>query len=127
MWGGAFSPANVMFDKLAAEERRYDELTRLLSTAEVQADPNEMRKHSKALAELEPLVEKYREYKGVASELAQAEEMLAGTDADMRELAKEELKSLTARRDTMLAELKVLLIPKDPNDSKNVMLEIRAG
>jgi peptide chain release factor 1 len=116
-----------MLDKLAAEERRYDELTRLLSTAEVQADPNEMRKHSKALAELEPLVEKYREYKGVASELAQAEEMLAGTDADMRELAKEELKSLTPKRDAIVGELKILLIPKDPNDQKNVVLEIRAG
>src|SRR6185436_3897615 len=116
-----------MFDKLAAEEKRYDDLTGLLSTAEVQADPNEMRKHAKALAELEPLVEKYREYKSVASEIAQAEEMLAGNDADMRDLAKEELKSLTARRDAMVAELKILLIPKDPNDSKNVVLEIRAG
>jgi peptide chain release factor 1 len=116
-----------MFDKLAAEEKRYDDLTGLLSTAEVQADPNEMRKHAKALAELEPLVEKYREYKGVASEISQAEEMLAGNDADMRDLAKEELKSLNARRDTMLAELKVLLVPKDPNDQKNVVLEIRAG
>src|SRR5437762_8848021 len=116
-----------MFDKLTSEENRYDELTRLLSTAEVQADPNEMRKHAKALAELEPLVEKFREYKVVASEIAQAEEMVGGSDADMRELAKEELKSLTARRDTLLADLKVLLIPKDPNDQKNVMLEIRAG
>src|ERR1041385_641137 len=101
-----------MFDKLAAEEKRYDELTRLLSTAAVQADPNEMRKHAKALAELEPLVEKYREHKIVASEIAQAEEMVAGSDADMRELAKEELKSLTARRDGLVAELKILLIPK---------------
>jgi peptide chain release factor 1 len=116
-----------MFDKLTAEENRYDELTRLLSTAEVQADSNEMRKHAKALAELEPLVEKYREYKIVASEIAQAEEMVAGNDADMRDLAKEELKSLNARRDAMLADLKILLIPKDPNDQKNVMLEIRAG
>src|SRR5215468_3469758 len=116
-----------MFDKLTAEEKRYDELTRLLSTAEVQADPNEMRKHSKALSELEPLVEKYREYKGVASEIAQAEEMLAGADVDMRELAKEELKSLTPRREAIVSELKVLLIPKDPNDQKNVVLEIRAG
>ena len=116
-----------MFDKLAAEEKRYDELTHLLSTVEVQADPNEMRKHSKALAELEPLVEKYREYKGVASEIAQAEEMLTGADADMRELAKEELKSLTPKRDAMVSDLKLLLIPKDPNDQKNVVLEIRAG
>ncbi|HXD74377.1 MAG TPA: peptide chain release factor 1 [Vicinamibacterales bacterium] len=116
-----------MFDKLAAEEKRYDELTHLLSTAEVQADPNEMRKHAKALAELEPLVEKYREYKIVASEIAQAEEMAAGSDADMRELAKEELKSLGARRDALVADLKILLVPKDPNDQKNVVLEIRAG
>jgi peptide chain release factor 1 len=116
-----------MFDKLHAEESRYDQLTQLLSTAEVQADPNEMRKHSKALAELEPLVEKFREYKTVASELAQAEEMLVGNDADMRELAREELRSLTPRRDALVAELKTLLIPKDPNDQKNVVLEIRAG
>ena len=116
-----------MFDKLAAEEKRYDELTGLLSTAAVQADPNEMRKHAKALAELEPLVEKYREYKTVASEIAQSEEMVAGSDPDMRELAKEELKSLNARRDALVADLKILLIPKDPNDERNVLLEIRAG
>ena len=85
-----------MFDKLTAEENRYDELSRLLSTAEVQADPNELRKNAKALSDLEPLVEKYREYKIVAAEIAQAEEMVAGNDADMRDLAKEELKSLTA-------------------------------
>jgi peptide chain release factor 1 len=116
-----------MFDKLAAEENRYDELTRLLSTAAVQADPNELKKHAKALAELEPLVEKYREYKTVAAEIAQAEEMAAGSDPDMRELAKEELKSLSARREAIVADLKVLLVPKDPNDQKNVVLEIRAG
>ena len=116
-----------MFDKLISEENRYDELSRLLSTAEVQADPQEMRKKAKALAELEPLVETYRAYKIVASEIEQAEEMLAGSDPDMRALAKEELKSLTATRDTMIAEMKILLIPKDPNDQKNVMLEIRAG
>src|SRR5205814_5458306 len=104
-----------MFDKLTSEENRYEELSRLLGTAEVQADPNEMRKHAKALAELEPLVERYRDYKLVTSELAQAEEMVNGSDPDMRELAKEELKSLTAKRDALLAELKILLIPKDPN------------
>src|ERR1700704_4745817 len=103
-----------MCDKLPAEEHRYEELSRLLSTAEVQADSNEMRKHAKALAELEPLVQRFREYKIVASEFAQAEEMANGADADMRELAKEELKSLTAKRDALLAELKILLIPKDP-------------
>ena len=116
-----------MIDKLSSEEARYEELSRLLSTAAVQADPQEMRKHAKALAELEPLVEKFREYKAVIAEVTQAEEMLAGNDADMRDLAKEELKSLTVRRDALVAEMKILLIPKDPNDQKNVMLEIRAG
>jgi peptide chain release factor 1 len=116
-----------MFDKLTAEEQRYEDLTRLLGTTEVQSDSSEYRKHAKALAELEPLVERYREYKAVTHDLAGAEELAASTDADMRELAKEELKSLTARRDTLIGELKILLVPKDPNDEKNVVLEIRAG
>ena len=116
-----------MFDKLLAEESRYEELSSLLSTVEVQNDSNEIRKHSKALAELEPLVEKFRQYKSVVQEITHAEELANGADADMRELAKEELKSLTAKRDGFIAELKILLIPKDPNDEKNVVLEIRAG
>jgi peptide chain release factor 1 len=116
-----------MFDKLTAEEHRYEDLMRLLGTAEVQSDPSEYRKHAKALADVEPLVHRFREYKAIVRDLAQTEELALSGDADMRELAKEELKSLTARRDAALAELKVLLIPKDPNDEKNVMLEIRAG
>jgi peptide chain release factor 1 len=98
-----------------------------LGTSEVQSDAAEYRKHAKALAEVEPLVEKYREYKAVANDLRGAEELAASSDPDMRELAKEELKSLAARRDALVAELKILLIPKDPNDEKNVILEIRAG
>jgi peptide chain release factor 1 len=116
-----------MFDKLLSEEMRYEELSRLLSTVEVQSDSNEIRKHSKALAELEPLVERFREYKAIAQEIAQAEDLANGADADMRDLAKEELKSLTVRRDRLIADLKILLVPKDPNDEKNVVLEIRAG
>src|SRR6516164_5974901 len=105
-----------MFDKLSAEEARYEELMRLLGTGEVQSDPNLYRKHAKALAEVEPLVERFREYKTIAQEIAQTEELAGTGDSDMRELAKEELKSLTARRDALVAELKVLLVPKDPND-----------
>jgi len=116
-----------MFDKLLAEELRYEELSSLLSTVEVQNDSNEIRKHSKALAELEPLVEKFRQYKTIVQEITHAEDLANGADADMRDLAKEELKSLTAKRDVIVAELKVLLVPKDPNDEKNVVLEIRAG
>ncbi len=116
-----------MFDKLDAEEQRYEDLTHLLGTNEVQSDASAYRKHAKALAEIETLVERYREYKVVAHDVAQTEELMAGGDADMRDLAREELKSLLVRRDALVAELKVLLIPKDPNDEKNVMLEIRAG
>ena len=116
-----------MFDKLAAEERRYEELMHLLGTAEVQSDPAEYRKHAKALAEVEPLIERFREYKAVVQDITQTEELAAAGDADMRELAKEELRALVTHRDALLVELKILLVPKDPNDAKNVMLEIRAG
>jgi peptide chain release factor 1 len=116
-----------MFDKLAAEEQRYEQLMARLGTTEVQSDAAEYRKHAKALAEVEPLVETFREYKAVANDIRGAEELAASGDADMRELAKEELKALTTRRDALVAELKILLIPKDPNDEKNVILEIRAG
>jgi peptide chain release factor 1 len=116
-----------MFDKLAAEEQRYEDLMRLLGTTEVQGDSSVYRKHSKALAEIEPLVRTFREYRTVLHDVAQTEELASAGDPDMRELAREELKSLVARRDALLADLKILLIPKDPNDDKNVMLEIRAG
>jgi peptide chain release factor 1 len=116
-----------MLDKLIAEEKRYEELTRLLSTNEVQSDQAEYRKHAKALAEVEPLVERFRDYQAIARDVAQTEELAAGADADMRELAREELKALVVRRDAIVAELKIMLVPKDPNDAKNVILEIRAG
>src|SRR5215212_7057680 len=116
-----------MFDKLATEEQRYEELMRLLGTSEVQSEPQEYRKHAKALAEVEPLIQRFREYKAVVHDIAGAEELANGGDADMRDLAKDELKSLYTRRDALLEEIKILLIPKDPNDEKNVILEIRAG
>jgi peptide chain release factor 1 len=116
-----------MFDKLASEEARYEDLMRLLGTSQVQSDPSEYRKHAKALSELEPLIERYREYKSTIQSIAQTEELAAGGDADMKELAREELKSLAIKRDALVGELKLLLVPKDPNDEKNVVLEIRAG
>src|ERR671912_693117 len=116
-----------MFDKLATVESRYDELMTRLGTGEVQSDPAEYRKAAKTLSELEPLVQKYREYKVVQKDFEGAEELVKETDADMRELAEEELKALNTRREALLQELKVLLVPRDPNDEKNVILEIRAG
>jgi len=116
-----------MFDKLATEEQRYEELMRLLGTSEVQSEPAEYRKHAKALAEVEPLIQKFREYKALVRDIAETEELAAAGDPDMRDLAREELKSLVVRREALIGEMKILLIPKDPNDEKNVMLEIRAG
>src|SRR5262249_28631189 len=116
-----------MFDKLGAEEQRYEQLMARRGTSEVQGDAAEYPTHAKALAEVEPVVEKFREYKSVAADIAGAEELASAGDAEMRDLAREELKSLTARRDAIVGELKILLIPKDPNDEKNVVLEIRAG
>jgi peptide chain release factor 1 len=116
-----------MFDKLAAVERQYEGIMQLLGSAELQSDQSEYRKQAKALSDLEPLVERFRDYKTLVRDIAQTEELASSADADMRELAQEELKSLVSRRDALVAELKTLLIPKDPNDQKNVVLEIRAG
>ena len=114
-----------MFDKLAATEAKYDQLMAEMADPSVQGDTATFRSHSKALAEIQPLVEAFREYKEVISQITAAEELLQ--DPDMRELAQEELGALTAERDRLLAEIKILLVPKDPNDEKNVVLEIRAG
>ena len=116
-----------MFDKLSTVESQYEDLMARLGTSEVQSDASEYRKAAKTLSDLEPLVQKFREYKQVERDLAGAQELVRGSDAEMRELAQEELKDLEQRRETMLGELRVLLIPKDPNDDRNVILEIRAG
>jgi peptide chain release factor 1 len=116
-----------MFDKLRSVESRYDELSTQLGTPEIQSDAAKYQKAAKALAEIEPLVQKYREYKRVEQDIAGAEELIKSGDADMRDLAQEELTAKQAEREALVHELKVLLIPKDPNDEKNVILEIRAG
>src|SRR5947207_229128 len=116
-----------MLDKLNSIEANYEELMALLASPSVQSNPAEYRKHSKALSDMQPLVERFREYKTVVKEAAQAEELAKSGDADMRDLATEELRGLEQRRDTLLAEMRQLLVPKDPNDQKNVVLEIRAG
>jgi peptide chain release factor 1 len=114
-----------MFDKLAAVESRYDQLSGEMADPAVQADTAKFRAHSKAVAEMQPLVDAYREYKDVTAQIQATGELL--NDPDMRELAQEELRTLEGRRDTLLAEIRILLVPKDPNDEKNVILEIRAG
>ena len=116
-----------MFDKLTTTEQQYEDLLVRLGSANLQNDPAEYRKHAKALSEIEPLVERFREYKVVTRYIAQTEDLASHGDPDMRELAQEELRALAARRDRLASELKALLVPKDPNDEKNVVLEIRAG
>ncbi|MGE0359546.1 MAG: peptide chain release factor 1 [Vicinamibacterales bacterium] len=116
-----------MFDKLASVEQRYETLAAAMASPAVQSDANEYRKQAKALAEIEPLVLAYREYQKVVAEIGQAGELAGGGDAEMAALAAEELTGLEARREALLGEIRVLLLPKDPNDEKNVILEIRAG
>jgi peptide chain release factor 1 len=116
-----------MLDKLTALESRYDKLMTLISDPAVQADPAEYRTHTKALSEIQETVDVYRQYKVVLDELTQAQELATAGDAEMKALADEELRTLTPKREAMEAELRVLLTPRDPNDEKNVMLEIRAG
>ena len=116
-----------MFDKLQTIDARYDELMALISDAAVQADQNQYRTYSKALSDIRPIVEQFRDYKALLKEISQAEELAEGNDADIRELAAKELATLTTRRAELLAEIKALMLPKDPNDEKNVVLEIRAG
>jgi peptide chain release factor 1 len=114
-----------MFDKLAAVELKYDQMMAEMAEPAVQADAAKFRSHSKAVADMQPLVDKFREYKDVVAQINATEGLLA--DPDMRELAQEEMRQLEERRDALLVEIKILLVPKDPNDAKNVVLEIRAG
>ena len=116
-----------MFDKLKAVEERYDKLMALVSDAAIQANPSEYRTHAKALSEIQPLVEKFREYKATVAETVQIKELTSGDDPELRELARQELTDLNERGDALLSEIKVLLLPKDINDDRNVVLEIRAG
>jgi peptide chain release factor 1 len=116
-----------MFDKLQGIEARYDKLMALIADPAVQADQQEYRRHTRSLSEIQPLVEQFRVYKAVVEELAETRELATGDDDDLRELAEQELSALEERRDELLGAIKVLLLPKDPNDEKNVVLEIRAG
>lgn len=117
-----------MLDQLQSLEDRYNKLNELLSDPEVINDTNKLREYSKEQSGLEDTVTAYREYKEVLDELSGAEEMLADeSDAEMAEMAKLEVDELTERRDTLEEEIRLLLLPKDPNDEKNVIMEIRGA
>jgi len=118
-----------MFDKLDFMVEKYDELSQKVSDPEIIADQNQWRKYVKEMSEMEPIVNKYKEYKKAKEELAATKEMLneGGLDDELRDLAKQELSELEDRLDDYSNDLRILLLPKDPNDDKNVILEIRAG
>ncbi|MEN9796522.1 MAG: hypothetical protein RL653_218 [Pseudomonadota bacterium] len=115
-----------MNDKLDEVERRFERLTADLSNPETLNDSDRLRTVMKERSGLEKLVETYRVYKGVLQDVKVAEEWLAGSEEE-RELAREQLGPLRAQREELEGQLKVLLIPKDPNDEKNVIVEIRQG
>ena len=116
-----------MIDRLEQMEQRYNELQAQFALPEVLNDHEKYQKTAKALREIEAPVEKYRELKLVRQGLADSRALLAESDADMRAMATEEIAALEPRALALEEELKVLLLPKDPNDEKNVVLEIRAG
>ncbi|HKP87346.1 MAG TPA: peptide chain release factor 1 [Blastocatellia bacterium] len=117
-----------MFDKLDSIEEKYEELTRQLSDPEALADQQKYTRTAKQHRDLEEMVAKYREFKALDRGIRETREMLdTEDDEEMLTLARAEMAELERRRDTVEADLKVLLLPKDPNDEKNVILEIRAG
>ena len=116
-----------MIDRLEQMEQRYNEMQAQFSLPEVLNDHEKYSKTAKALREIETPVQKYRELKQVRQGLADARAMMAESDADLRAMAQEEIAALEPRSQALEEELKVLLLPKDPNDERNVILEIRAG
>src|SRR5579859_7862321 len=117
-----------MFERLEQIERKYQELNDALASPELMSDSSRYQKTAKAHSEIAPIVERYREYKDLTRGIAETKVMLADEhDAELKAMAEEELASLQARLEQTEADLKVLLLPKDPNDDRNVILEIRAG
>ena len=116
-----------MIDKLEQVERRFERLTADLANPDVIGDSAKLQKVMKERSGLEKLVETFREYRTVAADLKERQELLDGTDAEMRELARDGLDEVKARREELEKALQLLLLPKDPNDEKDVIVEIRAG
>lgn len=118
-----------MFDKLKAVENRYEEIGELLTRPEIVSDNEQFKKLMKEHKELTPIVEKFREYSAAKAAEAEAKEILneSGLDKDFKELAEEELEEARKTMESVSEELKVLLLPKDPNDDRNVIVEIRGG
>lgn len=115
-----------MIDKLKAIEDRYVELSQKLSDPESMKDMDEWKRMAKEQAGLEEIVQKYREYKKIKDDIESTKELIE-TDDELKDMAEDELKSLEEKEESLLNEIKLLLLPKDPNDEKDVIMEIRAG
>ncbi|AZJ23395.1 peptide chain release factor 1 [Bacillus wiedmannii] len=119
---------NGVLDRLQAVEDRYEKLNELLSDPEVISDTNKLREYSKEQSDMQETVEVYREYKDVREQLRDAKAMLEDKlDADMRDMVKEEVSELEGQDKELSERLKILLVPKDPNDDKNVIVEVRGA
>ncbi len=117
-----------MLDKLEALKDKYIELSEKISDPETFSDSQKLQKLMKEQAQLEPIVSKYNEYAEILAQLKDSKAMLNDKlDEDFREMVKEEVRELTAREEELMQEIKILLLPKDPNDDKDVIVEIRAG
>ncbi|MFF2447261.1 peptide chain release factor 1 [Neobacillus sp. NPDC058068] len=117
-----------MFDRLQSVEDRYEKLNELLSDPQIINDTKKLREYSKEQADIQETVQTYRQYKETREQLQEAKTMLDDKlDADMREMVKEEVNELEAQIEELEARMKILLIPKDPNDDKNVIFEIRGA
>ena len=118
-----------MTDKLAQVEKRYEEINALLCEPDVVSDIQLYKKYMQEIKHLTPVVEKFREHKKALSDLAGAKEMLddSSLDAELKEMAEEELEEAKAAVERTEQELKILLLPRDPNDDRNVIVEIRGG
>src|SRR2546422_134528 len=113
--------------RLEAVERRYDELERLVSDPATTSDRNRIREVGQELSSLAPIVETIRALRDAEARLAEARQLLDGDDADLRDLAREELAELVAKTDDLVTRLRAQLVPRDPLDEKNVIVEARAG
>ena len=118
-----------MWNRLTEVEKRYEEITQRLYDPAVVADVEEYRKLTKESKELEPLVERYREYRRSQAHYEEARRLLesGGLDRELRELAELELAENREKMEAAAEEMKILLLPRDPNDERNVIVEIRAG
>jgi len=116
-----------MLDKLLVIEEKYEEITDALARPDILSNAQAYQKYSKEQAELLPIAEKIKEYKKLLLQLEDAEELIKSGDEDIRELAQEELEELKKKKPLIENELKIMLLPKDPRDDRNIILEIRAG